>query len=124
MHAKIRLFGIPNCDSVKKAKVWLDNQGIAYEFQDFKKTPLTASQLKDWCNRVPWETLLNKKSTTWRALAPSVQASVKDQSSACKVLLEYPSLVKRPVMWSTDSQPVIVGVQPELWASLIEKAGS
>lgn len=124
MHPKIRLFGIPNCDSLKKAKVWLDNQGIAYEFQDFKKSPLTPSQLKNWCNQVPWETLLNKKSTTWRALAPGVQASVKDQSSACTVLLEYPSLVKRPVMWSADSQTVIVGVQPELWASLIEKTGT
>ena len=116
---KVQLFGIPNCDSVKKARVWLDSKGIEYEFQDFKKSPPTLSQLKGWCTRVDWETLVNKKSTTWRSLPKAVQARVKDESSACEVLLEFPSLIKRPVIWSTHSSAVIVGVQPLEWESLI-----
>jgi len=118
-HQKIRLFGIPNCDSVKKARVWLDDKGVDYEFQDFKKSPLTTNQLKNWCKHVGWETLVNKKSTTWRALSPEIQKSVTNESSACQLLVEYPSLVKRPVMWSTESEQVIVGVQPSLWEKMV-----
>jgi len=119
IHPTIQLFGIPNCDSVKKARVWLDAKGVNYEFQDFKKKPLTATLLKTWCKQLNWEALVNKKSTTWRSLSSLTQAQVKDETSACKVLLEYPSLVKRPVMWSTQSSRVIVGVQPNLWEDLI-----
>ena len=115
IHPKIRRFGIPNCDSVKKARLWLDAKGITYAFQDFKKTPLTSAQLNGWCKHAAWETLLNKKSTTWRALPSQVQAGVQDQPSACALMLEYPSLVKRPVMWSEQSSLVIIGVQPTLW---------
>ena len=115
----VHLFGIPNCDSVKKARVWLDAKGVSYDFQDFKKTPLTHAQLMDWCKHVQWEQLVNKKSTTWRALSKSEQNALTDQQSACKLMLEHPSLVKRPVIWSESSPQVIVGVQPEMWGELI-----
>ena len=115
----VHLFGIPNCDSVKKARVWLDANGICYDFQDFKKTPLTQTQLEVWCKQIPWEQLINKTSTTWRGLTKSQQSALTDQQSACKLMLEQPSLVKRPVIWSDSFSQVIVGVQPEMWGEVI-----
>lgn len=92
------LYGIPNCDTVKKAKTWLDQHGIAYTFHDFKKAGLDAATVRDWLRHVDWETLVNRKGTTWRGLDDARKAAVADADSALALMLESPSVIKRPVL--------------------------
>ena len=93
----ITLYGIPNCDTVKKARAWLTEHGVAYEFHDFKKQGVTPEQLSAWCAAVGWEVLLNRRGTTWRRLDAALQASVSDAASAVRLMQEQPSVIKRPV---------------------------
>ncbi|MBI5040808.1 MAG: ArsC family reductase [Gammaproteobacteria bacterium] len=92
-----KIFGIPNCDSVRKARQWLDGQGIAYAFHDFRKDGLDDKQLAAWVKQVGWETLLNRKGTTWRQL-PSAQREGVDAKQAQALMLAQPTLIKRPVL--------------------------
>ena len=94
----MKVHGIVNCNTVKAARAWLDTRRLAYEFVDFKKTPPDAAQLERWCKTFGWETVLNRRGTTWRLLPLAAQAKVKDQSSAIAVMLDKPSAVKRPVI--------------------------
>ena len=91
------LYGIPNCDSMKKARKWLDGHAVAYEFHDFKKAGLKPAMLKKWIRAVGWETLLNRRGMMWRRLDPSIRESI-DLASATRVMLETPSIIKRPVL--------------------------
>lgn len=97
MATSIRLYGIKNCDTVKKAKRWLDDQNIAYEFHDFREDGLQQQQVSDWVGELGWETLVNKRSTTWKGLSDSAKASLNDQS-VIEVILENPTLIKRPLL--------------------------
>ncbi len=115
---KIQVFGIPNCNSVKKARAWLDGQGVAHEFHDFKKQGLPEAELDRWLKAVGHEVLLNRKGTTWRGLSAAEQAAVVDLPSARAALLAYPSLVKRPVVVAGPT--VVVGVNPPAWSRVIE----
>lgn len=109
------LYGIPNCDTVKKARTWLDEQGITYAFHDFKKAGVPP-QLDDWIAQLGWEAVLNRKGTTWRKLDAAQQAAVHDAASAAALLREQPSAIKRPVVeW--DGGAVTVGFAPEAWAA-------
>jgi arsenate reductase len=92
------LYGIPNCDTVKKARTWLDAHDVPYTFHDFKKAGLSASQVESWLNQVDWEILVNRKGTTWRGLADDRKAGVTDAASAAALMLEAPSVIKRPVL--------------------------
>ena len=83
----IVLYGISNCDTVKKARAWLDGQGVAYQFHDFKKQGVPGEQLDGWISQLGWERLVNRQGTTWRKLAPAAQADVKDAASA-KALMQ------------------------------------
>ena len=94
----MKVYGIVNCSTVKAARAWLDARKLAYEFVDFKKTPPDAAQLERWCRTFGWETVLNRRGTTWRLLPPAMQARVKDQKSAIAVMLDKPSAIKRPVI--------------------------
>ena len=94
----IRVYGIPNCDTVKKARAWLTAQGLDYEFHDFKKQGVPADKLRSWMQAVGWEKLTNRQGTTWRKLDPTLQSSVVDAASATRVLQEHPSAIKRPVV--------------------------
>ncbi|WP_019141093.1 ArsC family reductase [Noviherbaspirillum massiliense] len=94
------LYGIPNCDQVRKARTWLDEKGIAYHFHDFKKAGLSRELVDTWLGEVEWETLVNRRGTTWRALSEERKASVTDAESAAVLMLESPSIVKRPVLSS------------------------
>ncbi|QDL53871.1 ArsC family reductase [Rhodoferax aquaticus] len=110
-----RVFGIPNCDTVKKARTWLTDHGIAYEFHDFKKLGVPAPELEQWLAAVGWEKLLNRQGTTWRKLDAGVQASVVDAQTAAAVMVSTPSVIKRPVvMWADRS--ITVGFKPESFA--------
>jgi arsenate reductase (glutaredoxin) len=94
----MKLYGIPNCDTVKKARAWLDGQGIAYTFHDFKRQGVSSELLQAWIAQVGWEKLVNRQGTTWRKLGPERQAQVVDAASAMALLLEQPSAIKRPVL--------------------------
>lgn len=113
----ITVYGIPNCDSVKKARVWLTAHGVDYVFHDFKKQGVPPEAVDLWLKHVSWDVLVNRKGTTWRKLDPTAQASVVDNASARALMLEHASVVKRPVV--VKGQKVIVGVNPEAWASVV-----
>jgi Spx/MgsR family transcriptional regulator len=110
----LRLHGIPNCDTVKRARAWLTEQGIAHEFIDFKKAGAQPADLQRWSRAVGWEKLLNRQGTTWRKLDPGVQAQVIDASSAEHLMHEQTSVIKRPVVEWPDGT-VTVGFTPEAW---------
>ena len=114
-YTRITLYGIPNCDTVKKARTWLTDQGFEYVFHDFKKQGLPEKALNSWLKALDWETVVNRKGTSWRKLSPDEQASVTNAVTAKPFLLANPSLVKRPVIeWQSVKGTVItVGYQPE-----------
>ena len=112
------VYGIPNCDSVKKARTWMDQHADAYAFHDFKKQGVPPDALDLWLAQVGWEVLVNRKGTTWRKLAPELQAKITDSKSARALMLETPSVIKRPVVVAGNS--VVVGVNPEAWAGVID----
>jgi len=92
------LYGIPNCDTVKKARTWLQDNAIDFTFHDFKKQGLTPELVKGWLQDLDWETLVNRKGTTWRNLPDERKASIVDADSALTLMLENPSVIKRPVL--------------------------
>ena len=110
----ITLYGIPNCDTVKKARAWLAERGKSHAFHDFKKHGVPAAELARWADAVGWESLLNRKGTTWRKLAPADQAAVKDSTSAQALMQAQTSVIKRPVVDWGDGD-LTVGFDPEAW---------
>ncbi len=94
----ITLYGIPNCDTVKKARVWLADQQHDFAFHDFKKQGLTRDIVAGWLKHLPRDVLVNKKGTTWRGLPDERKAAIVDDASAIELMLEFPSVIKRPVL--------------------------
>ena len=111
------VYGIPNCDSVKKARSWMDAQGVAYTFHDFKKQGVPPAALDQWLQAVGWETLVNRKGTTWRKLDEPTQSRVVDAASARALMLAQASVIKRPVV--VIGSEVMVGVNPEAWTRVL-----
>ena len=116
-HLPPTVYGIPSCDSVKKARTWMDEHAVAYVFHDFKKLGVPPDALDHWLSQVGWEVLVNRKGTTWRKLPPDEQARVVDTPSARELMLANPSVIKRPVV--VVDQTVMVGVNPEAWRSVM-----
>ena len=94
----MKVYGIVNCNTVKAACAWLDANRKRYEFVDFKKTPPTRELLAGWCAAFGWENVLNRRGTTWRTLSPAEQAKVTSESSAIDLMMEKPSVIKRPIV--------------------------
>jgi len=94
------LYGISNCDQVRKARLWLSEAGVSYRFHDFRLSGLDPNRLDAWLQRLPWDALLNRRGTTWRTLDPARRDPVTDASSAARLMLEDPRLIKRPVLES------------------------
>ena len=94
----MQLFGIPNCSTVKKARDWLTQNNVAYEFHDFKKNGVSHALLENWLSQMPWEKLVNRAGMTWRNLSDNEKAAVKDMHSALDLMLEKSSVIKRPVL--------------------------
>lgn len=94
----MKLYGISNCDTVKKARTWLAARQLAYEFHDFKKMGVTAAWLEKVAAQTGWQALLNRRGTTWRKLDDTSKSAVSDQASTIALMLTYPSLIKRPVL--------------------------
>ena len=93
----ITLYGIPNCDTVKKARGWLDARGLAYSFHDYKKAGADAAKLDAWCKAKGWDTILNRTGTTFKKLPDEAKAGL-DQNKAIALMLDQPSMIKRPVV--------------------------
>lgn len=116
----IVLHGIPNCDTVKKARAWLQAHGVAYRFHDFKKDGVPSDRVEVWLARLDWSALVNRQGTTWRKLAPAGQAAVRDAASAAALMQREPSVIKRPVVdWETQTT---VGFDPAAWEALAARA--
>lgn len=116
----ITIYGIPNCDTVKQARAWLTEQGLAYTFHDFKKQGVPADKLPGWAESVGWGKLLNRQSTTWRKMDTALQVSADNPLGAQKLLIDNPSLIKRPVAQWPDGV-VTVGFDAVLWAGMARK---
>jgi arsenate reductase len=95
----IKIYGIPNCDTVKKARKWLESHDIGYEFHDYKKLGVPENKLKNWVKQAGWETVLNKRGTTWRKLDEKTKNNI-DKASAITIMLDNPSIIKRPILES------------------------
>ena len=109
----IVLHGIPNCDTVKKARTWLEGRGVAYAFHDYKKQGVDETALRAWVAEAGWEKLLNRAGTTFRKL-PEEQREGIDAEKAIAIMIANPSVIKRPVM--TGAGALIVGFKPDEWA--------
>lgn len=94
----LTVYGIPNCSTVKKARAWLDAQGLAYEFHDYKKQGVPADRLPAWVQALGWDKLVNRQGTTWRQLDEATKAGVVDAASAKALMLKQASVIKRPVI--------------------------
>jgi arsenate reductase len=96
----MKVYGIANCSTVKSARAWLDTHRHVHEFVDYKKTPPTPELLARWCAAFGWESVLNRRGTTWRMLDARAQNAVKDEKSAISLMLAKPSIIKRPIVES------------------------
>ena len=110
----ITLYGIPNCDTVKKARVWLDAHGQAYAFHDYKKAGIDPARLREWAGEVGWEVLLNRAGTTFKKLDEADKADI-DEAKAIALMVAQPSMIKRPVV--TGAGALLVGFKPENYAA-------
>ncbi len=108
----LTLYGIPNCDTVKKARVWLDQHGVAFVFHDYKKAGIDRPRLEHWVAEHGWETVLNRAGTTFRALPDADKADL-DADKAIDLMLVQPSMIKRPVLDLGDR--TLVGFKPALY---------
>ena len=111
------LYGIKACDTMKKARTWLDEQGVSYAFHDYKTAAIDRTNLQKWCAEHGWETVLNRAGTTFRKLDDAQKADL-DQAKAIELMLAQPSMIKRPVLDLGDR--TLVGFKPELYAAALK----
>ena len=114
----IKLYGITNCETVKKARAWLDAKHIRYEFVDFKKAPPSAAQLKQWIDVLGADRVVNRRGTTWRKLDPATHARADTKAGAVTVLVEHPSAIKRPVIEA--GQHLVIGFDADTYAERLK----
>lgn len=112
----ITLYGITNCDTVRKARAWLADQGVPYDFHDFRKQGVPPAHLDQWLRAAGWEKLLNRQGTTWRKLDEAAQLQAGNEGGARALMLSQPSIIKRPVVEWPDGQ-VTVGFDASTWAA-------
>jgi arsenate reductase (glutaredoxin) len=110
----ITIYGIKNCDTMKKARAWLDGHGVKYAFHDYKVAGIDRAHLDKWIKKASWEILLNRAGTTFRQLPEKDKASL-DAGKAIALMLEHPSIIKRPVL-EYGGGKILVGFKPELYA--------
>lgn len=110
----VKLYGISNCDTVKKARVWLDTRGAAYAFHDYKKAGIDAATLRAWAGEVGWDVLLNRAGTTFRKLDDADKVGL-DEAKAIALMVAQPSMIKRPVL--AGAGPLLVGFKPDIYAA-------
>jgi arsenate reductase len=105
----VTIYGIPNCNTVKKARTWLEKNGIEYHFHDYKKEGVDAGKIRNWFKVFPFEKLVNKVSTSWRDLSAEEKAIIVDQESALKLMTEKTSVIKRPLIEDASGNAIALG---------------
>jgi len=115
----MKVYGIPNCNTVKKATDWLKNNEVAFEFHDYKKEGIDKGRLQKWSKKVGWEKLVNKKGTTWRTLPAEEQQKVTDESAAIELMMQKTSVIKRPVIEA--GAKLLVGFDEEEYKNTFKK---
>lgn len=116
----VTLFGIRNCNTMKKARAWLESQGIAHGFHDYKVAGIDRAQLEAWCEALGWERVINRAGTTFRKLPESEREGLT-RDKAVALMLAQPSMIKRPVL-DTDGS-VLLGFKPDAWAVALARPG-
>lgn len=111
----LTLYGIPNCDTIKKARTWLDKNKVAYQFHDYRKDGIAPEKVAGWFSEFPWEKVLNKASTTWKALSEEEKAQVTDAGSAAKLLSANPTAIKRPVVEDESGKALTLGFNEKMY---------
>ncbi|SDX54044.1 transcriptional regulator, Spx/MgsR family [Hydrobacter penzbergensis] len=111
------IYGIPNCDTVKKTLNWLESHQVKYDFHDYKKLGIDKEKLQTWCKQVGWETILNKKSATWRELGADVQVTIQTEAKAIQVMMANTSIIKRPVI-EKNGKLLVVGFNEKQYGEL------
>jgi len=113
----VTIYGIKNCDTMKKARTWLDDHGVAYEFHDYKAAGIDRARLEGWVKELGWETVLNRAGTTFRAL-PDEAKQALDADKAVALMLEQPSMIKRPMLDLGSRR--LAGFKPELYQAALK----
>lgn len=113
------LYGIPNCDTMKKARVWLEAAGVDHDFHDYKKAGVDRARLEAWVAEHGWETVLNRAGTTFRKL-PDADRTGLDAARAIDLMLAQPSMIKRPILDLGDRR--LAGFKPDVWAAALGRA--
>jgi arsenate reductase len=113
------VYGIPNCNTVKKATTWLTEHGVSFEFHDYKKKGISAEKLNQWCDFFGWEAVLNRKGTTWKKLSAEEQKAVVDQASAVQAMVANTSAIKRPVV-EVDNAPLLIGFNEDTYRAALQ----
>ena len=116
----ITIYGIKNCDTMKKARAWLDGHGVAYDFHDYKTGGIAKEKLKAWSDQLGWETLLNRAGTTFRKL-PEADREDLNERKALALMLAQPSMIKRPVL--ELGSKLLVGFKPDIYAKEVAPSG-
>ena len=113
----LTLYGIKSCDTMKKARTWLEDHGIEYSFHDYKTAGIDQTTLEKWCKQAGWDVLLNRKGTTFRKSHDADKTNL-DETKAITLMLTQPSMIKRPVL--VGDKQILVGFKPEDYAALLE----
>lgn len=117
----IKLYGIPNCDTVKKARAWLKGNAIEYTFEDFKKIEITTDMLSTWIATFGLDKLINKRGTTWRKLSADEQSACTEIDTAIPIIITHLSMIKRPIVTHND-QGILIGFSIESWGKYFQKS--
>ena len=116
----MKLYGIPNCNTVKKAREWLDQHGVAYEFHDFKKQGLASATVEKWLAQYPWERLVNRAGMTWRNQSDAEKTAVTDNASATALMLNKTSVIKRPIL-EDDNKVLALGFDETIYQQIFQQ---
>jgi len=116
----MKLYGIPNCDTVRKARAYLSDNGIAYDFHDYKIEGITSDKIKEWLTQIPLDKLFNKASTSWRELTEQQKAAASSKANAIKLMVKSPTIIKRPVLEDDGGKVLAVGFKKEVYDSLMK----
>lgn len=113
------VYGIKNCNTVKKATDWLNKHNLNFEFHDYKSKGITSAHLKEWSKQVGWERLVNKKGTTWRQLEEAVQSKITSEKAAIALMIEKTSVIKRPLL-EKNGKVILLGFDDDEYAKLFK----
>jgi len=119
----MKLYGIPNCNTVKKARDWLDANNITYQFHDFKKQGIDEATIQNWLTQYPWEKLINRAGLTWRGLDEATKSGITDHASATALMQNKTSVIKRPIL-EKDKKILALGFSDAEYQNILNPASN